>query len=66
MTTIDVTAAGIILVRINANRPEVLGLKALPRFRRKNNGTYDIPKGRIDPFERSFQAAMRECLEEAP
>ena len=59
-----VSAAGIILFRNQNNHPVFLGLKALPRFRRKNKGTYDIPKGRIDPGETPFQAAQRECFEE--
>ena len=60
-----VTAAGIVLFRNENNHPVFLGLKALPKFRRKNNGTYDIPKGRIDPGETPFQAAERECYEES-
>lgn len=60
-----VTAAGIILFRNVNNHPVFLGLKALPKFRRKNNGTYDIPKGRIDPGETPFEAATRECFEES-
>ena len=60
-----VTAAGIILFRNVNNHPVFLGLKALPKFRRRNNGTYDIPKGRIDPGETAFEAANRECLEES-
>ena len=60
-----VTAAGIILFRNVNNHPVFLGLKALPRFRRRNNGTYDIPKGRIDPGETAFEAAKRECFEES-
>lgn len=59
-----ITAAGIVVYRNHNNFPLFLGLKALPKFRRKNNGTYDIPKGRIDPGETPFQAAMRECFEE--
>ena len=61
----NVTAAGIIVFRNENNYPVFLGLKALPKFRRKNNGTYDIPKGRIDPGETPIQAAYRECLEES-
>ena len=60
----NVSAAGIILFRNEKNHPVILGLKALPKFRRKNNGTYDIPKGRIDPGETPQQAAFRECYEE--
>ena len=61
----NVTAAGIIIFRNKNNYPVFLGLKALPKFRRKNKGTYDIPKGRIDPGETQFQAALRECFEES-
>ena len=60
-----VTAAGIVLFRNANNHPVFLGLKALPKFRRKNNGTYDIPKGRIDPGQTPFEAAARECFEES-
>lgn len=60
-----VSAAGIIIFRNKNNHPVLLGLKALPKFRRKNNGTYDIPKGRIDPGETPFEAAKRECYEES-
>jgi len=60
-----VTAAGIVVFRNNNNFPLFLGLKALPKFRRKNNGVYDIPKGRIDPGETPFEAAKRECFEES-
>ena len=61
----NVTAAGIILFRNENNHPIFLGLKALPKFRRKNKGTYDIPKGRIDPGETPREAAFRECKEES-
>tara|TARA_B100000900_G_scaffold412640_1_gene434860 strand:- start:2037 stop:2459 length:423 start_codon:yes stop_codon:yes gene_type:complete len=60
-----VSAAGIIIFRNENNHPVILGLKALPKFRRRSNGTYDIPKGRIDPGETAFQAAERECFEES-
>ena len=58
------TAAGFIVFRNNNNYPEVLGLKALPKFRKQSGGIYDVPKGRIDPGETPIQAAHRECLEE--
>lgn len=60
----NVTASGIILFRNENNHPVILGLKALPVFRKRNKGTYDIPKGRIDPGETAFEAAKRECFEE--
>ena len=61
----NVTAAGIIIFRNDNNHPVFLGLKALPRFRKKNRGIYDIPKGRIDPGETPIEAAYRECIEES-
>ena len=60
-----VTAAGIVIFRNENNYPLLLGLKALPKFRRQNKGIYDIPKGRIDPGETPFKAAKRECYEES-
>ena len=60
-----VSAAGIIIFRNENNYPLLLGLKALPKFKKRNRGTYDIPKGRIDPGETPFEAAKRECLEES-
>ncbi len=59
------SASGFIIFRNTNNHPEVLGLKALPKFRKQSRGTYDVPKGRIDPGESAIQAAHRECLEEA-
>lgn len=61
----NVTAAGIIIFRNENNCPLLLALKALPKFKKKNNGIYDIPKGRIDPGETAFEAAKRECYEES-
>lgn len=61
----NITAAGFIVFRNNNNQPEVLGLKALPKFRKQSGGIYDVPKGRIDPGEDELQAAHRECLEES-
>jgi len=60
-----VTAAGIIVFRNNFNNPEVLGLVALPKHRRRAGGRYDVPKGSIDPEESAFEAAKRECFEES-
>ena len=60
-----ITAAGIIIFRNENNCPLLLGLEALPEFKKKNRGTYDIPKGRIDPGETAFDAAKRECYEES-
>ena len=59
-----ITASGFIVFRNNNNHPEVLGLRALPKFRKQSGGTYDVPKGRIDSGETPIQAAHRECLEE--
>lgn len=60
----NVTAAGIIIFKNENNVPMFLGLKALRKFRKKNKGVYDIPKGRVDPGETPFEAAKRECFEE--
>ena len=59
-----ITAAGIIIFRNENNHPLILGLKALPKFRRKGKGIWDVPKGGLDFGERTLQAAYRECLEE--
>jgi 8-oxo-dGTP pyrophosphatase MutT (NUDIX family) len=60
------SAAGIIVYRSNPpGNLLFLGLIALPRFQTKNNGIYDIPKGRIDPGETPLQCAIREAQEEA-
>lgn len=61
----DCTAAGIIIYRNISGKNEILGLEALKKFKDKNNGIYDIPKGRIDPGETPIQCAVRECWEEA-
>ena len=60
----NVTATGFIIFRIRNNNPEILGLKALPKFRKQAGGIYDVPKGRIDKGETPIQAAHRELLEE--
>lgn len=60
-----ITAAGFIVFRNRNNQPEVLGLKALPKFRKQSGGIYDVPKGRIDPGEIAIETAHRECFEEA-
>ena len=59
-----ITAAGFIIYKIKKGNVKVLGLKALPEFRNRTGGTYDIPKGRIDPGESQLEAAHRELLEE--
>ena len=61
----NITASGIIVFRNNNNYPEVLGLIALPKHRKRSRGKYDVPKGRIDEGETPIQAAYRECLEES-
>jgi 8-oxo-dGTP pyrophosphatase MutT (NUDIX family) len=60
-----ITAAGIIVFR-NCNNvsPEILGLIALPKHRKRSRGKFDLPKGRIDEGESPLEAAFRECLEE--
>lgn len=40
---------------------KVLAIKYLTE---KNNGFYDIPGGKIEVGETSFDASIRECLEE--
>lgn len=60
-----ITAAGIIVFRNNFNNPELLGLIALPKHRKRAKGTYDFPKGSIDSGESPLQAAKRECFEES-
>ncbi len=62
---VKVTASGIIVFRNNNNKPEVLGLIALPKHRKRSKGKYDVPKGRIDSGETAIQAAFRECVEES-
>tara|TARA_B100000674_G_C37937174_1_gene960873 strand:+ start:879 stop:1298 length:420 start_codon:yes stop_codon:yes gene_type:complete len=60
------SAAGIIIYQDHGpNKLYFLGLIALPEFQTKNNGVYDIPKGRIDPGESALQCAIREAKEEA-
>lgn len=60
------SAAGIIVYQLQAkNNLYFLGLVALPEFQTKNQGLYDIPKGRIDPGESAIQCAIREAQEEA-
>ena len=62
----QVTAAGVIVYKsLGSGRILFLGLHALPQFQTKNNGFYDIPKGRIDPGENALQTARREAYEEA-
>jgi 8-oxo-dGTP pyrophosphatase MutT (NUDIX family) len=60
------SAAGIIVFQDRGlEELYFLGLIALPEFQTKNNGIYDIPKGRIDPGETALQCAIREAQEEA-
>ena len=60
------SAAGFIIFKdLGENNILFLGLKALPQFQTKNNGLYDIPKGRIDPGETAMECAIRESQEEA-
>ena len=61
----NITASGIIVFRNKNNNPEILGLIALPKYRKRSKGIYDIPKGRIDDGETIKQSAIRECLEES-
>jgi 8-oxo-dGTP pyrophosphatase MutT (NUDIX family) len=59
-----ISAAGILVFRNNNNNPQILGLVALPKHRKRSKGRYDIPKGRIDEGETAIEAAFRECAEE--
>ena len=59
------SAAGIIVFRNKNNNPEILGLIALKKDRKRAGGRYDIPKGQIDQGEEPIQAAKRECWEES-
>ena len=60
------SAAGIIVFQDHGPKKlYFLGLIALPEFQTKNQGIYDIPKGRIDPGETPLQCAIREAQEEA-
>lgn len=61
----NITAAGIIIFRVEGGIPLFLGLKALPKFKKQGKGIYDIPKGRLDAGETPFEAAKRECFEES-
>ena len=47
----NITASGIIIFRNKNNNPEILGLVALPKHRKRSKGMYDMPKGRIDDGE---------------
>lgn len=59
------TAAGIIVFRNKNNHPEILGLIALSKDRKRVGGIYDIPKGSINSNEDKMTAAKRECFEES-
>ena len=60
-----ISASGIIIFRNKNNNPELLGLIALPKHRKRSKGKYDVPKGRIDQGETPIDAAFRECFEES-
>lgn len=65
MTNKKISASGIIVFRNKNNNPEILGLVALPKHRKRSKGKFDVPKGRIDEGESPLEAAFRECLEES-
>ena len=66
MTNLYPSAAGIVVFQDHGlGKLYFLGLIALPEFQTKNQGIYDIPKGRIDPGETPLQCAIREAKEEA-
>lgn len=60
-----ITASGIYVIRNKNNNPEVLGLVALKKERKRSKGRYDFPKGSIEKGEDPKQAAIRECFEES-
>ena len=51
--------------RIRNKKPQVLGLIARESEQKRNNGIYDIPKGRREENETPYECALRECYEEA-
>ncbi len=60
-----ISASGILVFRNKNNNPQILGLIALPKHRKRSKGKFDVPKGRIDEGETELEAAFRECLEES-
>ena len=58
------SAAGIIVFKLNKEKPEFLGLIALDLDQKRCKGIYDIPKGVIEKGENTLDAAKRECFEE--
>ena len=59
------TSAGILFFRCNPNSLEVLLVHpGGPFWAKKDNGTWSIPKGEIEPPEDLLQAAIRETEEE--
>lgn len=58
-------SAGILLYRLNNSDPEVLLVHpGGPFWKKKDKGTWSIPKGEIEPNEDLLQAAIRETEEE--
>ena len=60
----DITSAGFIVVRRNKGSLEYLGLVAVEKEQKRSSGKFDVPKGRVDGNESSYECAMRECYEE--
>lgn len=58
-------SAGILLYRLNNSDPEVLLVHpGGPFWKKKDKGTWSIPKGEIEPNEDLLQAAIRETEQE--
>lgn len=58
-------SAGILLYRLRSGGPEVLLIHpGGPYWRRRDEGAWMIPKGRVDPGESAVAAALREFEEE--
>tara|TARA_Y100000034_G_scaffold111959_1_gene145527 strand:- start:143 stop:559 length:417 start_codon:yes stop_codon:yes gene_type:complete len=56
--------AGIIIISFDGAIPKILGLIGDEKHQKKHGKTYDLPKGRVDPNESNWQAAVRETFEE--
>jgi len=56
--------AGIIIVSFDGAVPKILGLIGDKKHRKKHGKTYDLPKGTVDKNETTWEAAVRETLEE--
>jgi predicted NUDIX family NTP pyrophosphohydrolase len=57
--------AGFVIYRNFKDGIRFLGLKGPEKFRISKQGTWDIPKGQLEPGETSWYCAQRETIEEA-